>query len=137
MTKLLGYDFLIRYKKEKYNTVADALSIRLKEEETTLTLAIILVLEFDMLDELNLSYLIDSKLYALLRRTKNNELSSKYILRNGLLYYKHKLYVSNNNKLKIKLLELLHNNSIRGHLGYDKALHRVRNEFFWPNLKLM
>lgn len=35
--------------------------------------------------------------------------------------------------LKNKILELFHNSHTGGHLGYDKTLHRVKREFFWPS----
>lgn len=38
--------------------------------------------------------------------------------------------------LKVKILEMLHNSSRRGHLGYDKKIQQLSREFNWPGLKV-
>lgn len=90
------------------------------EEEEFLTLALISIPEFKMLEKLKQSYLTNPELQALLRRVENKELGPKYSRRDGIVYYKQKLYVFNDTQLKTRLLDILHNNLIGGH---DKTLH--------------
>lgn len=90
------------------------------EEEEFLTLALISIPEFKMLEKLKQSYLTNPELQALLRRVENKELGPKYSQRDGIVYYKQKLYVFNDTQLKTRLLDILHNNLIGGH---DKTLH--------------
>lgn len=66
-----------------------------------MTLAMILVSKLDILEELKGSYLVDLELQVLLRKIKKNEQGSKYSMRDGLLYYEHRLYVSNDNMFKL------------------------------------
>lgn len=61
LTKLLGYDFVVEYKKGVENRVADALSRReFVEEEISLSLLSIPTLSW--LDDLKAQYSVDAKL---------------------------------------------------------------------------
>ena len=58
----------------------------------------------------------------------------------GLLWYQLspcdplRIYVSHDTYLKQKILYELHDAPLSGHLGREKALLRVPDEFWWPQL---
>lgn len=55
-------------------------------------------------------------------------------MRDGLLFYKGRLYVSTSPELQYQLLQLLHTSPQAGHLGYHKTLHRANREFYWEGM---
>ena len=58
-----------------------------------------------------------------------------YTLDQGILYYKLRLCIPNNNEIKAKILWEAHNSPIAGHGGYVKTLNTVQRSYFWPRLK--
>jgi hypothetical protein len=63
------------------------------------------------------------------------ENSSKYNLRSGLLLYKGCIVVGNVDSLRTQILHLVHDNPTAGHSGYQKTLHRAKQDFYWPGLR--
>ena len=55
--------------------------------------------------------------------------------KNYSLWYKYRLYICKNSKLKQKILLELHTSPLGGHSGFLKTYHRVKKEFFWEGLK--
>lgn len=105
---MLDYDFLMEYKRENHNNVTDALSKRFKDYTTplvTLTMISIPTLE---LEELKQLYTNDMELQGLMGKLSREELGPKYNWRNGLLYYKRRLYIVNSKSFQLKLLKALH-----------------------------
>lgn len=58
-----------------------------------------------------------------------------YTLNEGVLLYKGRLVVPNNEELKFKILAYLHDDSISGHVGLAKTVSKAYIEVFWPGLK--
>jgi hypothetical protein len=65
LTKLLGYDFLVEYKKGADNKVADALSRR-DSAATEFSFSILSIPVLSWVDDLKAQYLVDPKLKLLL-----------------------------------------------------------------------
>jgi len=85
LTKLLGYDFLVEYKKGVENKVEDALSRR-DSKAADISLSLLSLPVLGWVDDLKAQYLLDPKLQLLLTRWNNHELSTrKYSLRDGIL----------------------------------------------------
>lgn len=84
-----------------------------------------------LLEDMKTTYGNDPELQVLLQKWEHKEVNQKYTVRDGLLYFKPRLYVANNARIKAKILNLLHNRPIRSHSGYDKTMQRMRMEFFW------
>jgi hypothetical protein len=59
--------------------------------------------------------------------------NSKLSIRQGILLYKKRVYIPNT--LQDKVLQFVHSSSLAVHAVYDKTIHRVRNDFFWPSMK--
>lgn len=54
---------------------------------------------------------------------------------NGVLKYKGRIYVGNNEDLKNRLITELHNSALGGHYGYLATYMRIKNLFYWPGMK--
>ena len=132
---LAKYDFDINYTKGKDNQVADALSRKA------------LVLTISMPDnpiglEVKERLAQDEYFGKIINLLCQENLSDKeqsivnhYTLDQGLLYYKLRLCIPNNNEIKAKILWEAHNSPIAGHGGYVKTLNTVQRSYFWPGLK--
>lgn len=95
----------------------------------------IFVLQLELLEELKLKYYDDPKVQNILQGWKRNELIPKYSINDGLSHYKQRVYVAKDAGINGKLLSVLHDRSTGGHLGYDKAMHKMRSKFFWLGMK--
>ena len=51
------------------------------------------------------------------------------------MLYKNRLYVPNIPEVKLLILNEVHKSPYSGHLGYQKMISVLRNEYFWPNMK--
>lgn len=67
------------------------------------------------------------------QRCKNITLSECTIVEDRLFYDNH-LYVPNHGPLKIKLLQLYHNNPTAGHPGRSKTITTLGRDYYWPGL---
>jgi hypothetical protein len=108
MTKLLGYDFVVEYKKGVDNRVADALS-RKETCSEEFTIALLSVLISSWIAELKQQYTEDEELQQLLEKWNNQELDpQKYSYRDGLFFYKHKILSGQSLQIKAQVLASVH-----------------------------
>jgi hypothetical protein len=133
-SKLLGYEFVVEYKKGQENKVADVLSRRNEEEMLTASLAVISYPSLEWLLQVKEGYAHDPTLQSLVQKVEDGLMAnSKFSMRQGILLYKKRVYITNT--LQEKVLQFLHSSSLARHAGYDKTIHRVRKDFFWPGMK--
>jgi hypothetical protein len=142
MLKLLEFDYVIEYKKGIENKVADALSRKYQEENesqpdncsfqcTALSLAIP-AWTAEVFD----SYKTDTTCQKLLTELAIDKTSNpKYTLNSGILRYKGRMYIGENTQLKDKIFHSFHSSAFGGHSGTRVTLHKIKQLFFWPNLK--
>jgi hypothetical protein len=134
VTKMLGYDFEIIYKKGKQNVVEDALSR--KDEDVEAFLYAILIIQLDWIIEARDECKNDEKVWTLIQRLQqDSNASDTFTWKNDLLSYKYRLYLCKNNQLKQKVLLELHTSPVGGHSGFLKTYHGVKKEFFGDGLK--
>jgi hypothetical protein len=134
VTKILGYDFEIIYKKGKQNVVADALSR--KDEDVEAFLCAISIIQPDWIIEARDEWKNDEKVWTLIERLQQDSgASDTFTWKNDSLWYKDRLYLCKNSQLKQKVLLELHTSPVGGHSGFLKTYHRVKKEFFWDGLK--
>jgi hypothetical protein len=134
VTKILGYDFEIVYKKGKQNVVADALSR--KDEDVEAFLCAISIIQPDWIIEARDEWKNDEKVWTLIQRLQqDSSASDTFTWKNDSLWYKDRLYLCKNSQLKQKVLLELHTSPIGGHSGFLKTYHRVKKDFFWDGLK--
>jgi hypothetical protein len=77
VSKLLGYDFVVEYKKGQDNKVVYALSRRNKEDELIVTLSVISYPTLEWLTEVNESYLSNHVMQALVQQVEEGLLINK------------------------------------------------------------
>lgn len=130
---MLGYDYVVLYKKGKDNLVVDALSrcndsrgqgnvvhscIPLWKQEVQQSL------EGDMVSkELMLSVAIDSGT------------NPGHHVVDGELRKDGKLYIGEGNQLRKRIIDNIHNNSEGGHSGITATTKRIEVMFFWPTIR--
>ena len=76
---------------------------------------------------------LDPEYCDALQATKAGSPSSPFVVREGVLFHKHKhtLYIPSGT-LRRRLLAEAHDAPTAGHLGRDKTLGRLRESFYWP-----
>jgi hypothetical protein len=134
VTKILGYDFEIVYKKGKQNVVAYALSRN--DEDVEAFLCAISIIQPDWIIEVRDEWKNDEKVWTLIERLQqDSSASDTFTWKNDSLWYKDRLYLCKNSQLKQKVLLELHTSPVGGHSGFLKTYHRVKKDFFWDGLK--
>jgi hypothetical protein len=134
VTKILGYDFEIVYKKGKQNVVADALSR--KDEDVEAFLCAISIIQPNWIIEARDEWKNEEKVWTLIQRLQqDSSASDTFTWKNDSLWYKDRLYLCKNSQLKQKVLLELHTSPVGGHSGFLKTYHRVKKDFFWDGLK--
>eukprot|EP00253_Pinus_taeda_P029145 PITA_29145 len=53
----------------------------------------------------------------------------------GMLYYKQRLYVPDQNSIKNLILDDFHISHYAGHPGYQKTITAIRKNYYWPGMK--
>uniref|UniRef100_A0A2N9HKA3 RNA-directed DNA polymerase n=1 Tax=Fagus sylvatica TaxID=28930 RepID=A0A2N9HKA3_FAGSY len=118
ISKLLGYHFVVEFKRGKENLVADALS---RQVDT------------DLMTE------VEKETVQLQAQAPNHQLDQDpqgaVTYKNGLLLHKGRLYLGENCTLKPKVLALLHDSPLGGHSGYLKTYQRAKKDWFWKGMK--
>ncbi|KAL5723866.1 hypothetical protein ACHQM5_007208 [Ranunculus cassubicifolius] len=133
LSKLLGFNYEIRYKKGSDNRVADALS-RMEDEHSTC--CAITSLQPQWHSEVTNSYTQDSVVTSLISQILlTPDKFPLYSYSAGILRFQNRIYVGNDPTLRLKLLASLHESSIGGHSGIQGTYQRAKLYFYWPGLK--
>ena len=127
---LSEYDFDIQHIKGKENKVVDALSRNAKLNFTST----ISTYTTDLEEQLKAGIEQDENYLKLQAKVKENlieSLSIGYSLNEKwLLLYKHRLYVPNEPKMKLLILNEIHKTPYSGHPGYQKTITMLRKDYF-------
>jgi hypothetical protein len=127
VTKILGYDVEIIYKKGKKNVVADAPSRKDEYVEA---------IQPNWIIEARDEWKNDKKMWTLIQRLQQDSIASDtFTWKNDSLWYKDRLCLCKNSKLKQKVLLELHTSSVGGHSGFLKTYHRVKKDFLGDGLR--
>ena len=117
VTKMLGYDFEIIYKKGKLNVVADALSR--KDEEVEALLCAISIIQPDWITEARDECKKDEEVWILIQKLKQDPRTcDTFSWKNDSIWYKYILYLCKNSQLKQKILLELHASPLGGNSGF-------------------
>jgi hypothetical protein len=134
VTKILGYDFEIIYKKGKKNVVADALSRM--DEDVEAFLCAISIIQPDWIIEARDEWKNEEKVWTLIQRLQqDSSASDTFTWKNDSLWYKDRLYLCKNSQLKQKVLLEMHTSPVGGNSGFLKTYHRVKKDLFGDGLK--
>ena len=58
----------------------------------------------------------------------------EWIEKDGLLYYKNRLYIPENEALQTEIAQGCHNTLVGGHFGQEKTIVIVTRDFYWKGL---
>lgn len=132
LVKLLGFDYVIEYKKGKENRAADALS---RMPCPTSVLAITMITP-KWMEEIQGTYDQDEHCLQLLTKLSvQRDSVAHFTLQNGLLRYKGRIVVGNTGSLQQRLISTFHNSALGGHSGERATYQRIKLLFYWPNMK--
>lgn len=116
--KFIGFDFQIEYKPGKDNQAADALSRVMSISWSTP--------EFEFLEQLKKEIANDSHLQTVVKQCLDNTVLNKnYFVKDGLLYWKHRLVIPVESTLIQQILKEYHDAPVGGHAGITRTLARV------------
>ena len=139
ITKLLGYAFIVEYKKGKENVVADALSRQVNGGGASSQEGILCMISFptpNWLAQLKASYVNDHSIMSILVAFQAGTEGPKgFNMQNGLLLYKGRMYLGTCDSLETTILQQVHDGPLGGHSGFLKTLHRVQRDFYQPRLR--
>lgn len=136
LTKLLGYDYNIVYKKGKENVVADPLSRRYEGADHFQgeSRAISIVIP-QWQQEVKASWANDLAVQEILTKIALYPSSvTEFSLQDGDLRRQGKLVVRVDGELRTQIAKNLHGTSEGGHSGIQATIKRVKNIFWWPTL---
>lgn len=134
MTKLLGLQYRLVYKRGLDNKAADALS-RHPHSDLVQSCALSVCVP-DWLSEVQAGYDQDESASALLTRLSLKPDSvPNFVLQDGIIKHKEQIWLGNNLALQQRVLTVLHAGAIGGHSGILVTYLRIRKLFSWPGLK--
>jgi hypothetical protein len=132
---LSEYDFDINHIKGKENKVVDALNRRVHEMHATT----ISMYQTDLRDRIIEVAKSDQRYEELREKLQQGILQQKleeYELKeDGILMFRHRVYVPDSPELKNIILKELHNVPYVGHPGYQKTIATVKKQYYWPGMK--
>jgi transposase InsO family protein len=131
-TKLLGLQYRIVYKPGTDNRVADALSRRGQYAELSAISAPVPHWMSHIVD----SYHNDSKAQELLAKLASSSANDPHFsLHQGLLRYKGRIWVGNNQELQHTIIQAFHSSPVGGHSGIPATYQRLKRLFAWTGMK--
>lgn len=123
VSKLLGFDFVVEYKRGTSNIAADTLS-RLHAMTTLVP---------TWYSKLRDAYQCDSSLQTLVQQYKDGKLDSlHYSLKDNMLFFKNRLVLSSASPERHEITEAFHQGSQGGHSGAYNTWARLARDFYWP-----
>lgn len=137
ISKLLGYDFTISYKKAKENVIVDALSWKMEEENLIDgSLAMISFPNPEWVAELKESYEGSAEMKEIREKLRRDRPAPKGNRENqGFLLKKGMIVIVPNSLFKNKVMHYIHNHPFGGHSGYLKTYQRAKWDFYWQWMK--
>ena len=129
VSKLMGYDYEITYKKGKDNIVADALSRTFDDQGS---LSAISMPVPNWLQSVQQGYVNDSSLSQIIQRLDNNPSAVPHYSWDGAsLRYKGRLVLPQNTALQQAIFYELHASPSAGHSSFLKTYERAWRNLFW------
>lgn len=92
--------------------------------------------ECEFLEELKQEIAEDEHLQLIVQQCLDNHvINDNYSVKDGLLYWKHRLVIPVESSLIQNILKEYHDTPIGGHVGVTRTLARVASQFYWPNMR--
>ncbi|XP_078167208.1 uncharacterized protein LOC144561976 [Carex rostrata] len=142
LSKLLGLNYKIEYKKGVENKVADALSRRegyFGEDETEINGVSELIPQW--VNDIKENYVNDEWIKELRRKlresSENSDQAASHRLteQQGVVRYKNRICVGDQKDWRDAVLREVHASSLGGHSGITATCHRAKKHFYWPKME--
>ena len=132
MTRLMGLQFRVVYRKGKDNLAADALS----RVGHLLAIQAVSQVQPRWLQEVVNSYVTNSQAQELLTQLAVHSPNEQgYSLEQGVIRCRTKIWVGSNSALQTKIIAALHSSAVGGHSGQQATYQRVKKLFYWKGMK--
>ena len=137
LTKLLGLDHEIQYKKGAENKAADALSRKgFPEEDSSGEICAITCVKPQWLTDVSESYEGDSACQDRIAQLLVDPTSvTDYEYADGVLRFRKKIYVGSHGDLRHQVIQQLHCSAVGGHSGQLGCFKRLGAVFYWPRMR--
>ncbi|KAJ0490310.1 putative nucleotidyltransferase, Ribonuclease H [Helianthus annuus] len=129
LSKLLGFDYTIEYKKGVSNKGADALS-RIPEFQLIAISYPCATIWQDIQEEVQ-----SDPYYQQLSSNLNPRVQAELIYRDGIWFRAGVILLSPSSPLLPTILQLCHASPEGGHYGFHKTLAKIKQSFWWAGLK--
>ncbi|KZV31629.1 peroxidase 64 [Dorcoceras hygrometricum] len=131
LSKLMGYEFQIRYKPGSLNGAADALSRCVDTDLRSISIP-----QWAGIEEIKEAVKGDPRFREIVEKLNRGEKpQSPYSLAQGTLLHKGKLVLPPQSKWTAQIMVECHNSVEGGHAGAFCTLKRIANCFYWPGMK--
>jgi hypothetical protein len=127
--KLLGFDFTVENRSGATNTIADALSRRDNEEGELLAIS---APRFDFIERLRHAQATDPALVAIHNEICAGTRTAPWAITDGMVALEGRLFIPAASPLLPEILAAVHDD---GHEGVHRTLHRLRRDFYCPNMR--
>lgn len=135
MTRMMGLQFRIVYKKGKDNIAADALS-RVAHLMALQAVSAVSVVQPAWMQEVLNSYATDPQAQQLLQRLDIfSPDAAGYSLDQGIIRHNSTVWIGDNSALQTKLIAACHSSAIGGHSGIAATYYRLKKLFSWKGMK--
>ena len=152
-TELASYNFNIHYRPGKMSTKPDALSRRHDHNDIPNPKQVMIAAErfigfkadtqLDIITAIQEGQQEDESLQTLIYSTKEKEnlpptvkkQFNKYQWEENLLWYEGRIVVPDDKDIKLRLLEMHHDNPVAGHQGQARTLELLSRRYYWPGMK--
>ncbi|KAL4271478.1 hypothetical protein GQ457_13G013980 [Hibiscus cannabinus] len=131
LSKLIGYDFDIRYRPGKLNKVADALSREIRASFMAFSRPIL-----GIIDDIRAASKDDAEIQSI--RTSIREGRTDYPdheEQGDLMLVRGRILVPNETALRTLLLREFHCSVLGGHAGITRTFHRLAANFYWKGMR--
>jgi hypothetical protein len=133
LTKMMGLQYKIVYKKGIHNEAADALSRKTHSLNQSFALTEI---QPAWLEQVACSYISDSKAQQLSQQLALAPDSlPDYTLSAGILRHKKRIWVGSDPILQNQIISAFHDSPVGGHSGFPVTYRRMVALFSWPGMK--
>lgn len=65
----------------------------------------------------------------------NPNANKDYKIWQGVLLFKGRIMIPNEQQFKLKIMEEFHSSKTSGHAGMTKTLAKITSQFFWPKMQ--
>lgn len=133
LTKLMGLQYTVQYKKGILNGAADALS-RKPVESSPLMVAT--VVQPVWLDKVLDSYKNDSYAQQLIQKLAiDSQAGPSFTLSKGVLRYQGRVWIGPDKEVQQTIIAAFHDSLVGGHSGFPVTYRRLLSLFKWPGMK--